>query len=477
MGEDMMFSMTIGGASVGAAASFGVVNPANGEAFAEAPDASREDLDRAIAAARQALPKWRATPHAERGALLKQAAGILMENADMLMRLLTREQGKTHVNAQAEVMGAAYWLGAMADMEIPVIVNEDTPERLSETVRVPVGVVAGISPWNFPVMLSFWKIAPALAAGNTMVLKPSPFTPLTVLKIGELLRDLFPPGVLNIISGGDELGPWMTAHPGFDKVSFTGSTATGKRVMASAATNLSRITLELGGNDAAIVMPDVDIEATAEKLFWAAFNNSGQICIATKRMYIHADIYDQLTAALIRFAKTVKIGDGADQGTQLGPVQNKVQYSRVVELIEDSKAQGYKILMGGDVDIDAPGYFIPITIIDNPPEESRIVQEEPFGPVLPLLKFDDIDDVIARANNSEYGLGGSVWAKDVTLARRIAEQLETGTVWINEVQHVTPFQAFAGHKQSGIGVENGLAGLLEYTVAQTITIKREPVSA
>lgn len=469
--SENVYKLTIDGEGVATQRVFVVVNPATGTPIARAPDASRQDLDRAVDAARAAFPRWRSTPHAERSGMLKTAAGVLANHVDELKRLLTSEQGKPHEEAAFEVMGAAFWLSSFADMELPRLVNEDTAERLSETIRVPIGVVAGISPWNYPVLLSFFKIAPALAAGNTMVLKPSPFTPLTMLRIGELLRDVFPAGVLNIVTGGDELGPWMTSHPGFDKVSFTGSTATGKRVMASAAADLKRVTLELGGNDAAIVMPDVDIEASAQALFWAAFRNTGQICIATKRLYIHADIYDDLTRALVSYARTVKVGDGAEQGVQLGPVQNATQYARVVELIEDSKAEGYNFLLGGDVD-KGDGYFVPVTIVDNPPEQSRIVREEPFGPVLPVLKFDDVDEVIARANASEFGLAGSVWSKDVTVARAIAERMETGTVWINEVQHLTPFQPFAGHKHSGIGVENGLAGLLEYTVPQTITVKR-----
>ena len=465
------YSLTIGGEAVVTADRLDVTNPATGAIIGHAPNATAKELDDAVAAARRAFPGWRDLPRTERARCLKAAAAVLVEHADSLMRLLTSEQGKPHDEARFEIMGAAYWLTSFADMEIPVTVSEDTDERLSETRRVPVGVVAGISPWNFPVLLSFWKIAPALAAGNSLVLKPSPFTPLTMLRIGELLCGVFPPGVLNIIVGDDALGPLMTVHPGFDKISFTGSTATGKRVMASAATDLKRITLELGGNDAAIVMPDVDIEQTAKALFWAAFRNSGQICIATKRLYVHADIYEPLTRALVDYARSVRLGDGADQGTQLGPVQNALQFARVAELIDDSKAQGHEFLLGGDIDRDVPGYFIPVTIIGNPPEASRIVQEEPFGPVLPILKFNDLEDVIARANASDYGLAGSIWTKDIALATEVAQRLETGTVWINEVQHLTPFQPFAGHKQSGIGVENGLSGLLEYTVSQTVTVK------
>jgi aldehyde dehydrogenase (NAD+) len=304
-----------------------------------------------------------------------------------------------------------------------------------------------------------------------MVLKPSPFTPLTTLKFGEVVKDLLPPGVLNIVSGGDALGPWMTSHPGFDKISFTGSTATGRRVMESAAPTLKRVTLELGGNDAAIVMPDVDVEKVAEELFWAAFSNNGQICIATKRMYIHKDIYEELKGAIVAYAKTVKIGDGSEQGTQIGPINNEPQYRRVLDLIQDAKDKGYDFLIGGDA-ADVPGYFIPATILDNPPEDSRIVQEEQFGPVLPLLKFDDYEEVIARANATDYGLAGSVWGRDEDKALEIAQRIMSGTVWINETRHMSPTAAFGGMKQSGVGVEGGVEGLLEYSSAQTITRRK-----
>ncbi|WP_176598991.1 MULTISPECIES: aldehyde dehydrogenase family protein [Sphingobium] len=465
------FTMTIAGKAVESTDVITVINPATGKPLATAPDCSTEQLEQAVASARAAFPAWRATSDMDRGRVLKAAAAVLAANADELMRLLTSEQGKPHDEARFEIMGAAYWLSSLAGMEIPVEVNEDSVERRSETRHVPIGVVAGISPWNFPVLLSFWKIAPALRAGNTMILKPSPFTPLTMLRIGELLRGVIPDGVLNIITGGDALGPKVTAHPGIDKVSFTGSTATGKRVMASAAADLKRVTLELGGNDAAIIMPDVDVDAVAKDLFWAAFRNSAQICIATKRMYVHEAIYDRLAAALTDYAQSVKMGDGSEQGTELGPVQNKQQFDRVVEIIDDCKDKGLRFLTGGNVPQDGSGYFIPVTIIDNPPEDSRVVQEEAFGPILPLIKFSELEDVISRANASEFGLAGSVWSSDTDAALAIAARLETGTVWVNEVQHLSPFQAFAGHKQSGLGVENSLGGLLEYTMPQTITVK------
>lgn len=471
------YAMLIDNRRVAGDARLDVVNPATEEVIARVPDASRADLDEAVAAARRAFPAWSATPIEERKAKLNALGDAILANLDGFMRLLTREQGKPHSEAQGETIGAAYWLKGVCALDLPVTVNEDSEDRYSETRHVPLGVVGAIAPWNFPMILAMFKVGPALLAGNTMVLKPSPFTPLTTLKLGELAAGILPPGVLNIVTGGDALGPWMTSHPGFDKISFTGSTQTGRKVMESAAPTLKRVTLELGGNDAAIVMPDVDVEKVAEELFWAAFRNNGQICIATKRMYVHKDIYEPLRDALVAYAKTVKVGDGSEQGTQIGPINNKQQYERVLELIQDAKDKGYQFLVGGEK-ADVPGYFIPVTILDNPPEDSRIVQEEQFGPVLPLLKFDDIDDVVARANATDYGLGGSVWSEDEDKALAIAQRIASGTVWVNETQHLSPMAAFGGMKQSGVGVEGGLEGLLEYTNAQTINRrKRKPVAA
>jgi acyl-CoA reductase-like NAD-dependent aldehyde dehydrogenase len=333
--------------------------------------------------------------------------------------------------------------------------------------------VGGIVPWNFPILLAIWKIAPALITGNCIIIKPSPFTPLCTLKLGELCRCVVPEGVFSVISGGDELGKWMTAHPGIDKIAFTGNIDTGKHVMRSAAGTLKRLTLELGGNDPAIVLPDVSSEALAPELFWAAFQNNAQFCNATKRLYVHEDVYDAFLAAFVAYAKTVKVGDGADPATQLGPIQNQPQYEKVLEFIQDCKANGYRFALGGEVDPNARGWFIPVTLVDNPPEDSRIVVEEPFGPILPVLKWRDEQDVVKRSNNTRYGLGASVWGADLEAAQRIASQLEAGTVWINEIHQYSPHQAFGGHKESGIGCENSLHGLVEYTNWQTITLNRK----
>jgi len=465
---DCDYVMTIDGEQVSSSGTFAVLNPANEEIIARVPDCTREQLDATISAAARVFPLWKAAPISTRKEILHTISDRLEANADQFMSLMTREQGKPHADAKGEMLRSALWFREFAKKDLPVAIYEENGRRF-ESRHVPLGVVAAITPWNFPVALAAWKIAPALLAGNTVVWKPSPFTPLCALKLGELLVDILPRGVLNVISGGDRLGPWLTEHPRVNKVAFTGSTATGRRVMQSAAMNLKRITLELGGNDPAIVLPDVDIPATAEKIFWVAFRNSAQFCIAAKRVYVHEQIYDTFSKALVDYARTVKVGNGAEAGTKLGPIQNRPQFERVNALIGEAKSTGLKFLLGGETR-PGPGYFMPVTIIDNPPEESRVVTEEAFGPVLPLLKFKDVDEVIRRANNSDYGLSASVWSKDLDQARAIAERLECGTVWLNTVQILSPHAAFGGHKQSGIGVEHALEGLLEYTNIQTIVI-------
>lgn len=464
------FSMTIGGRAVDAAAMIDVRNPATGGVFAAAPDASAADLNAAVAAAQAAFPAWRDTPLADRKVCLVKAAEAIEAHADELAALFVKEQGRPLPGAKMEILGAAMWMKATTTLDLPVDVTEDSATRRIEVHHVPLGVVCGIVPWNFPVLLASWKIGPALMAGNTLVLKPSPFTPLCTLRIGELVRDIFPAGVINIVSGGDALGPLMTAHPGFAKISFTGSTATGRRVMESAAKDLKRITLELGGNDAAIILPDVDVDAVAAQIFEGAFHNTAQVCVATKRLYIHADIYDQLRDRLHQLAKDLPVGDGAEQGNRYGPIQNEPQYRRVRALLDDARANGLTLLEGGPV--PEVGYFVPLTLVDNPPDDSRVVVEEAFGPVLPLLKFTDIDDVVARANDSDYGLAGAVWSADVAAATAIAHRLDTGTVWINQNLQSTPFTPLAGAKQSGFGQENGLPGLLEFTRPKAIFIPK-----
>lgn len=448
-----------------------VINPANEQVICTVPSASGADLDRAVAAAKRAFSGWRALPVGERQRMVSALGDAIEAHAEDFMRLLTMEQGKARAGAEWEIGGSVAWCRAIAQQALEPEVVEDGPERRVETFRVPLGVVGAITPWNFPLLLAVWKIAPALVTGNTMVLKPSPYTPLCTLKLGEIAQGILPPGVLNILSGNDALGAAITAHPDIAKISFTGSTATGRKIMAAASGDLKRITLELGGNDPAIVLPDVDPEQVAQEIFWAAFQNSAQFCVAAKRVYIHDDVYDAVRDALVAYSAKVKVGDGSQQGTDLGPIQNKMQFEKVKDLLADTAALGVPVLTGG-VASEGLGYFIPVTLVDNPPEGSRVVREEAFGPVLPLLRFSDIDDVVRRANDTEYGLAASVWSADTEKARAIASRIEAGTVWINEVHVFGPHIAFGGHKQSGMGVENALDGLAEYTNPQTIITKK-----
>ncbi|MFI9551170.1 aldehyde dehydrogenase family protein [Nonomuraea endophytica] len=451
-----------------------VVNPATGEIIAEVPVAGPAQLDAAVDAARAAFPAWAATPLQRRQAIVSAVGDRLEAHAEEFMTLLTREQGKPGGGAAWEVLGSVAWLRAIAAQSLPEEVVEDTADRRVITRYTPLGVVGGITPWNFPILLAVWKIAPALVAGNCVIVKPSPFTPLCTLKLGELVQDLLPPGVFSVLSGDDELGKRLTAHPGIDKIAFTGSTETGKHVMRSAAGNLKRITLELGGNDPAIVLPDVDAAKVAPQLFWAAFQNNAQFCNAAKRLYIHADVYEQVRDALVEYARTITVGDGADPGTDLGPIQNRPQFEKVKEYFDDCARNGYTFALGGEIDESSQGWFVPVTLVDDPPEDSRLMREEPFGPILPLVRWREEADVIARANDTEFGLGASVWGKDLAAVERIGRQIDAGTVWLNEVHQYSPAQAFGGHKQSGIGCENSLHGLMEYTNWQTVTLNKRP---
>jgi acyl-CoA reductase-like NAD-dependent aldehyde dehydrogenase len=364
-----------------------------------------------------------------------------------------------------EAMAAGYWLRYFSRLEMPREVIQDDENVFAEVVRRPMGVVAAITPWNFPIVLAAWKIGPALLAGNTIVLKPSPFTPRSTLVMAEILNEVLPPGVLNAVSGGDELGRWMTSHPTPRKVSFTGSVATGKHVAVSAAPDLKRVTLELGGNDAAILLDDIDPAAIAEKLFQGAFDNNGQVCSAIKRVYVPEALHDDVVDALAARCAATKVGDGMDPDTELGPIQNRPQYERVTELVADALADGATAATGG-APIDGPGYFFQPTVLTGVVEGTRIVDEEQFGPALPVIPYRDIDDAVARANATTYGLSGSVWSADPERAGAVAERLDCGTAWVNAHVALGPHQPFGGFKWSGVGVENGPWGLAAYTELQ-----------
>lgn len=463
------YALTIDGKRVETNKSFDVLNPATNAVLAQAPEGTAEHMEVAIAAAKAAFPKWAALSWEERGAYIEAYADALEANKEELITLLTLEQGKPrHTMATGEVDAAIFWVRETARRRLPIETIEDTTDHIVEVHHTPLGVVGAITPWNFPVLLGLWKVAPCLVTGNTMVMKPSPYTPLCTLRFGEIAQQVFPAGVLNIVSGGNDLGQQMTEHPDIAKISFTGSTATGKRVMASGATNLKRITLELGGNDAAIVLGDADWEPLIPTLFWAAFGNSGQWCIASKRIYVHRSIHAAFVNAFVAFGKTMTVGDGMDPATDLGPIQNRMQYDKLKDLFADVKAQGYKVPLGGTIDESLAGNFVPVTVVDNPPEDSRIVQEEPFGPILPIIAFDTVDEVVEKANATIYGLAGSVWGRDREAAIAVAKRLETGTVWVNEIHIHGVDIPFGGHKQSGMGVENGQEGLAEFTNTKTL---------
>ncbi|MEV7379579.1 aldehyde dehydrogenase family protein [Streptomyces lydicus] len=463
--------MMIGGQSVASQARFGVVNPATGKVFAEAPDCSREQLDMAMNAAEKAAASWRADENARRVAI-RQAADTLLADQQDLAAVLSAEQGKPFKAACYEVAETARWMKAATDLELPRTVVQDDATAYADIRHRPLGVVAAITPWNFPLLLAGWKLGPALLAGNTVVLKPSPFTPLSTLRLGELLASVLPPGVVNVVSGGDELGAWMTSHPAVRKISFTGSVPTGKAVAAAAAPDLKRITLELGGNDAAIVLDDADPAAVERGLFWGAFINNGQICAGIKRIYVPEKLHDGIVEALAQRARSVRVGAGTEEGVQLGPIQNRPQFERVQGLVKEALAGGARAAAGGKA-MDRPGYFFEPTILTGAAEGTRIVDEEQFGPAVPVIPYRDVDDAIERANNTKYGLSGSVWSPDIERAAEVASRLHSGTGFVNDHLALGPHLPFGGTKWSGVGVENGSWGLEEFTELQVIYRSRK----
>ena len=465
------FRLLINGELVAGDLSMEVINPATEEVIDRCPRASRAQLDSAVAAAKAAFPGWSETPLQARATALEAIADRVEANTDKLARLLTQEQGKPLADATAEVAGTAAFFRYFATLDLPVEVIEQTSGRRVEAHRRPLGVIAAIIPWNFPLLLAAFKIPPALLAGNTLVVKPAPTTPLSTLELGRLIADLLPPGVLNIITDANDLGAALTSHPDVRKISFTGSTATGAKVMASAASAVKRLTLELGGNDAAIVLDDVEPKDVAPKIFGAAFANSGQVCIAIKRVYVHESIYDSMCDELASLADHAIVGDGLEQGTQYGPLQNRMQFEKVRQLIDEAQQVG-KVIAGGAVG-EGKGYFIRPTIVRDIEDGSRLVDEEQFGPVLPVIKFSDPDDALRRANSSPYGLGGSIWSKDVDRAYRMAERMDAGTVWVNKHLDLGPNIPFGGSKQSGLGTELGEQGLHEVTQLKIINVALE----
>ncbi|WP_299951190.1 aldehyde dehydrogenase family protein [uncultured Ruegeria sp.] len=458
----------IDGAASPADTYFDVINPADSSVVGQCPCGTTNQMDDAIAAAGRAFRIWSITDDATRKAACIAVAEVLEENAEELAQILTAEQGKPlgGLGSRFELGGAAVWARTTGALELPVKIIQDNNEGRIELHRKPIGVVGSITPWNFPITIAIWHIMPAIRAGNTVVIKPSPYTPLTTLRMVELANGVLPKGVLNVVAGEDHLGAQMSAHPGIRKMVFTGSTETGKKVMGSAASNLKKLTLELGGNDAGIVLPDCDPGEIAEGLFWGAFVNNGQTCAAMKRTYVHEDIYEEVCAAVIAVAKGIKVGPGNEPDTILGPVQNKMQLEKVRSLLAAAVEQGAEILYQGEV--PEGGNFHPVTIVGNINDGNPLVDQEQFGPIMPIIRYSDVDEAIANANRLEVGLGGSIWSKDLDRAKTLALRLESGTAWINRHGPLNPMAPFAGVKQSGIGVEFGEEGLAENTDIQVV---------
>lgn len=461
-----MLDMTIDGKAADTLASFGVVNPATGAVEAEAPACAPEQLDDAMAAAAAAYRSWRRDDDARRAALRALADAVDANQAE-LTRLLMLETGKPTAIAAAEVSSAAPWLRYYAELEMPYRVVQDDELARIEVVHRPMGVVAAITPWNGPVGLWSWKVGPALRAGNTVVIKPSPFTPLSTLLLGRIGAEVLPPGVLNVVTGDDALGAAMTSHPVPRKISFTGSIAAGRSVATSAASDLKRVTLELGGNDAAIVLDDADIESTVAALLQFSLFNCGQICCIPKRIFLPAVRFDDFAAAFAEGANSITVGAPADPATQMGPLTTRPQFERVSELVADAIASGARVMAGGQPG-GGTGYFFQPTVLAGVAEGVRIVDEEQFGPAIPLLSYDSVAEAVDRANSTHYGLSGSVWSADADRAADVAGELVCGTVWINTHAILPPHVPFSGAKMSGLGVANGVDGLISFTEPQVV---------
>ncbi|MFH5879386.1 aldehyde dehydrogenase family protein [Arthrobacter sp. NA-172] len=449
-----------------------ITDPATGTAIGEAPIHTLEDLEQAINAAQAAQPAWDGLGHEARSAVLLKAADAIERSAAELAHLLSREQGKplNGLNARFEVGGCVAWLRAAATTPLEAQTLVDDGETYAELHYKPIGVVGAIGPWNWPMMITIWQIAPALRMGNAVVVKPSEYTPLSVLALVKVLNEEIPEGLLTVVSGDRTVGARLAEHPAVGKIMFTGSTATGKAIIKSSADTVKRLTLELGGNDAGIVLPDADPKAIAQDLFWGAFLNTGQTCSALKRLYVHTDIYDAVCEELTKVAVAAPMGNGLDENNVLGPLQNKAQYDIVANLVEAARASGARILLGGNPDAGQPGYFYPTTLVADIENDNPLVAEEQFGPALPIIRYSTVDDAVEKANALDVGLGASVWSSNRDAAREVAARIQAGTVWINKHGAVDPRIPFGGAKQSGYGLEFGIEGLKALGTPQVINL-------
>lgn len=468
------YALIIGGKRVETQQSFKVLNPADENVVAEAPLGTVELLDQAVVAARAAFPAWAAQSPALRAAKLLEIADLIEKHQVELAELITSEQGKTQSGPAAnsvEVGGAVAWTRVTASLNLPEETIQDDAQGKILVRRKPIGVVGSITPWNWPMVIAVWHIMPAIRIGCTVVIKPSPYTPLSTLRLVELMNTVLPPGVINVVTGDGAVGDRMSAHPGIDKIVFTGSTNTGKRIMvgAAAAANLKRLTLELGGNDAGIILPGTNIDPLLEKLFWGCFLNAGQTCAALKRMFVHSSQYEEVVRKFADYVAKVPQGNGRDKKNLIGPLTNKMQLDKVAAYVDEARSRGARILTGG-VRPSGPGFFYPLTVVADATDDMLIVKEEQFGTAVPILKYETVDEAVARANSLDVGLGGSVWGNDSQVAADVASRLECGTAWVNQHAGLNPMAPFGGVKCSGIGVEFNIDGLKEFTTIQVLNV-------
>lgn len=468
------YAMIIDGKKIVTTDTFDVINPATGLVFAKSPKASLDQLDQAVDAARRALPAWSALEDEKRVALLNRIAELIGQNQMELSKLITREQGKCQSGpgANFEVGGCIAWTQVTASLKLEKELVDDNSEDRIELFRKPIGVVGSITPWNWPLLIAVWHIMPALRVGCTVVIKPASYTPLSTLRMVEIINTILPPGVLNVVPGSSDIGNAMSAHKGIDKIVFTGSIPVGQTIMERAAKTLKSLTLELGGNDAGIILPGTNITPLLEPLFWGCFINAGQTCACLKRLYVHEDDYDRVCKEFADYVSRIPVGDGMDERNLIGPLCNAPQLNIIREYVEDAKNKGGKILCGGEP-MPGSGYFYPLTLVADVTDDMDLVKEEQFGTALPIIKYKTVEEALKRSNSLSVGLGGSVWGNDPDAAKDIAQKLEAGTVWINTHGKLHPMAPFGGIKLSGVGSEFGPEGLKAYTTNQVVSVAKQ----
>lgn len=459
---------------------FQTFNPSTGEVLANVAHGEAQDVDLAVAAARRAFEgQWGKFKPFDRQHLMLRLADLIEENFDELAMLDTLDMGapiaRSTLGRRRAVALLRYYAGLATSTHGETIENSVPGEVFSYTLKEPVGVVGAINPWNGPIGLAIWKLCPVLASGCTLVLKPAEQAPLSPLRLAELCAEAgIPPGVVNVVTGLGDAGAALAAHPGVDKVAFTGSTEVGKKIIQASASNIKRVSLELGGKSPNIIFADADLDAAVPGAAMAVFGNSGQICSAGTRMFVERKVYDEFVQRVADFARTLRVGDSRDPDTQMGPVVSQEQLERVCGYLAAGKQEGATALSGGER-LSGPGlsdgYFVPPTIFAGVKDDMRIAREEIFGPVISALPFDDMDEVLKRANSTEFGLASGVWTRDVGKVHRVAKALRAGSVWVNCYQVMDPAVPFGGYKMSGYGRESGAQHMEEYQQTKSVWIK------